>query len=276
MSTACIGTSGFSYRDWKGSFYPDWLPARDWFHFYATRFNAVEINLSFYRPVARSTLLRWKASSPKGFRFVLKASQAITHRKRLEDCGDELRAMADEFAPLGEQLACVLFQLPPSLRFDQRRLEGFLKLAGPALGSLPAGCGLAMEFRHGSWNAPETLDLLTEHGWALVLHDMAGAGGWRIRDGRLDADGWSPGIEGWLDRLPPLVYLRFHGTTGKYAGEYGEAGLRPWSELAKAALARGIPLHVYFNNTFSGDATRDAARLAALLDVDPARVPPAQ
>jgi uncharacterized protein YecE (DUF72 family) len=257
---AAIGTSGFSYRDWKGCFYPEWLPARDWFHFYAARFNAVEINLTFYRSVTEKTLLRWRASTPPEFRFVLKASQTITHLKRLEDCGPELRSMAVEFAPLDKQLACILFQLPPSLRRREKRLDAFLRLAKSALEKLPGSTKFAMEFRHRSWNVPATLDRLAESGWAIVLHDMAGQGGWKIRDGRLEANCSSSSLtaERLVARPIPLLYLRFHGTTGKYAGMYGEAGLRAWVDLSRAALGGGVPVHAYFNNTSSGEAPRDA------------------
>ncbi len=260
-----VGTSGFSYKDWKGSFYPEWLPSKDWFHFYASQFDAVEINLTFYRPVGEKTLLRWKQSAPEGFRIVLKASQTITHRKRLEDCGDEMRAMADEFAPLGDRLACVLFQLPPSLRRDDSKLEGFLGLARESVGRLPACTGYAMEFRHASWNVPDTLDRLSECGWGMVLHDMVSAGGWNIRDRHIRSGGWSLTHGELLDRHIRLLYLRFHGTDGKYAGEYGEAGLRPWADLASAASNRGVPIHAYFNNTIGGGAPRDAQRFRAIL-----------
>jgi uncharacterized protein YecE (DUF72 family) len=263
---AAVGTSGFSYADWKGSFYPEWLPARDWFHFYATTFNAVEINLSFYRPVSEKILLRWKSSAPGDFRFVLKASQEITHRKRLEDCENELSAMVDEFAPLGEQLACILFQLPPSLLRDETRLVAFLRQAATSLARLLRSTGLAMEFRHVSWNIPATLERLAAHGWGMVLHDMARAGLWRVQDDRIHTNGWvlTPGE--LLDRSTRLLYLRFHGTTAKYAGEYGPNGLRPWASLAKPALGRGFAVHAYFNNTSAAAAPRDARTLKALLE----------
>ena len=100
-SLASVGTSGFSYRDWKGVLYPEWMPARDWFHYYATRFNAVEINLTFYRPPTAKMLERWQESVPPGFAFVLKASQLITHQRRLANCGEDLERMVAGYAPLG-------------------------------------------------------------------------------------------------------------------------------------------------------------------------------
>ena len=109
------------------------MPSRDWFHYYATRFNAVEINVTFYRPPSTAMLERWKKSVPAGFTFVLKASKVITHQARLVGCGDELARMLREDSPLGPSLACILFQLPPSLRRNDKLLSRFLHQAAEAL-----------------------------------------------------------------------------------------------------------------------------------------------
>ncbi len=262
---AAVGTSGFSYRDWKQVFYPDRLPARDWFHYYATRFHAVEINLTFYRPPTAKLLERWQASVPAQFAFVLKASQVITHQRRLAHCADNLEQMLDDYAPLGHQLACILFQLPPSLGEDNARLARFIDLAAGSLEGTSLAPFLAFEFRHGSWNTFETLDLLTGRDCGMVLHDMAGDGGWQWNEGRLKAGKLALSVSELCSRPLPLLYLRFHGTTGKYAGEYDRHGLEPWAALANTALDRQIPVHAYFNNTQTGDAVRDALRLAEML-----------
>ncbi len=264
-SLASVGTSGFSYRDWKGVLYPEWMPARDWFHYYATRFNAVEINLTFYRPPTAKVLERWKDSVPPGFAFVLKASQLITHQRRLANCGEDLERMVAGYAPLGAQLACVLFQLPPSLGRDNERLERFVHLVAEKLECAPFSPCLALEFRNASWNAVETLDLLARHGCAMVLHDMKGSGGWQWTQGKLEAGELSLSVAELFFRPVPLIYLRFHGTTGKYAGEYGRQLLEPWAMLARSALERKIPVHAYFNNIQAGAAVRDALRLAEML-----------
>ena len=109
------------------------MPSRDWFHYYATRFNAVEINVTFYRPPSTAMLERWKKSVPEGFTFVLKASDVITHQARLVGCGDELAQMLREDSPLGSSLACILFQLPPSLRRNDKLLSRFLHQARKSL-----------------------------------------------------------------------------------------------------------------------------------------------
>ncbi len=260
-----VGTSGFSYRDWRGVLYPEWMPERDWFRYYATRFNAIEINLSFYRQPTAQTLERWKESVPPGFAFVLKASQSITHQRRLADCGEDLERMFVGYAPLGSQLACILFQLPPSLAQDHERLERFIHDAAKHLQRMPFSPCLAIEFRNASWNKVKTLDLLGRHGCGMVFHDMAGSGGWQWTQGKLETGGLSLSLAELFSRPLPLLYLRFHGTTGKYAGEYGQQLLEPWAILARSALERKIPVHAYFNNTQAGAAVRDALRLCETL-----------
>jgi uncharacterized protein YecE (DUF72 family) len=260
-----VGTSGFSYTDWKGPFYPEWLPSRDWFHFYATKFAAVEINLTFYRTPTEATLRKWRATVPPGFVFVLKASQELTHRLRLQGCDEELDRMVDAYAPLGSQLACILFQLPPSLRLDEDRLENFLKAATAKLERAPVRPRLAVEFRHPSWNRESVFSRLAGLGCAAVIHDMRGAGEWQVEEGTLRAGAFSTTLAEFVEKFAAFLYLRFHGTTGKYAGEYGTEGLRPWAELARSALRRDLEVHAYFNNTMAGDAVRDVVRLEEML-----------
>jgi uncharacterized protein YecE (DUF72 family) len=273
-SPAMIGTSGFSYSDWKGLFYPPKLASRAWLGYYATRFDSVEINLTFYRPASASTLSHWLGAVPAHFAFALKASQTITHRKRLVACEDDLDRMVEEFSPLGSQLSCILFQLPPSLTVNKHRLEAFLSVAAAKLAGAQVRPRLAMEFRHPSWNAQDVFARLAEHGWAVVIHDMEQSGGWRIHDGKVGTGALWFTPEQLLDRFLPLLYLRFHGTNGHYAGEYGVTRLEPWAALADSAIERGLAVHAYFNNTTAGAAVADATRFGALIrgaaPVDPA------
>lgn len=158
------GTSGFAYKEWKGAFYPDDLPADRFLAYYAERFRACEINNTFYRMPKPETLRGWSSQVPPGFRFVLKASRQITHSKRLKDCAQPVEYLAQCARELGDQLGPILFQLPPNLKKDVDRLRAFLQV-------VPEGIRAAFEFRHASWHEDDVLDALREHGAALVIAD---------------------------------------------------------------------------------------------------------
>jgi uncharacterized protein YecE (DUF72 family) len=159
------GTSGFSYKEWKGSFYPEDLPAAQMLHFYATQLPAVEINNTFYRLPKEAMLAGWAEQVPADFRFVLKASQKITHMKRLRDAGSEMEVLLHVAGALGGNLGPLLFQLPPNLKADVERLRAFLAL-------LPPGARAAFEFRHASWFTDEVIALLRERHCALCVADV--------------------------------------------------------------------------------------------------------
>ncbi len=159
-----VGTSGFAYKEWKGSFYPEKFPASGMLRFYAERLPAVEINNTFYRMPKPAVLEGWAAQVPEGFRFVLKASRRITHHKRLKDAEDEVGFLYRTAATLGERLGAILFQLPPYLHKDLARLERFL--AG-----LPSAHAAAFEFRHPSWFEDDVVDRLRDAGAALCCAD---------------------------------------------------------------------------------------------------------
>jgi uncharacterized protein YecE (DUF72 family) len=158
------GTSGFSYKEWKGPFYPPKLPAHAMLGHYATRLPAVEINNTFYRLPARSALAGWRAQVPAEFRFAIKAPRRITHLKRLKDCGAELRYLLEALTVLEPCLGSILFQLPPYARQDVPALTAFVDL-------LPAGCRAAFEFRHASWLDPAVFALLEARNLALVVSE---------------------------------------------------------------------------------------------------------
>ena len=148
-----VGTSGYSYKEWKGTFYPEELPKKQMLRFYGERFRTVEINNTFYRMPKESVLEAWAAEVPADFKFVLKASQRITHMQRLKDAGDSVSYLLDVAGVLKERLGPLLFQLPPYLKKDAPRLREFLAL-------LPPNRRAAFEFRHQSWFDPEVF-LLT-------------------------------------------------------------------------------------------------------------------
>lgn len=159
-----VGTSGYSYKEWKGSFYPEKIPAKDMLRYYAERLHTVEINATFYRMPQASMLENWKAQVPETFRFSLKASQRITHFKRLKETEAETKYFLDTAAALGPQLGVVLFQLPPNMKKDLPRLETFLA-------QLPAATPAAFEFRHPEWFDDDVLALLRSHNRPLVVSD---------------------------------------------------------------------------------------------------------
>ncbi len=159
-----VGTSGYSYKEWKGRFYPDNLPAAGMLRFYAERFQTVEINNTFYQMPAATTLERWSTEVPEGFVFVLKASRRITHESKLKDTEDSLSYLLKTAAVLAKKLGPILFQLPPFFRKDLPRLRDFLAL-------LPKERRAAFEFRHASWFDDEVYDALRAHRAALCIAD---------------------------------------------------------------------------------------------------------
>jgi len=159
-----VGTSGYSYAEWKGNFYPEKIAARDMLSYYAGRFPTVEINNTFYRMPKEDLLNGWAGQVPESFTFVLKASQRITHIKRLKECGELLTLLFRVSATLGARLGPLLFQLPPNFRKDVPRLEGFFQ-------QMPERRRVAFEFRHASWFDDETFATLREHGAALCVAD---------------------------------------------------------------------------------------------------------
>jgi uncharacterized protein YecE (DUF72 family) len=159
-----VGTSGYSYKEWKGTFYPSDLPAAKMLAFYAQHFGSVEINNTFYRMPAATMIEKWSSEVPQGFRFVLKAPQRITHQKKLAGVEEELRYFLEVASVLGPKLGPLLFQLPPFLKKDADRLREFLSL-------IPHGWRVALEVRNDSWCDDEIYALLREHDVPLCLSD---------------------------------------------------------------------------------------------------------
>ena len=198
-----VGTSGFSYKEWKGSFYPEDLPAKEMLQYYASRLPAVEINNTFYRLPQKSMLEKWKEQVPAHFRFSLKASQRITHFKRLKDVEDETKYLLETAAALEDRLGVVLFQLPPNMKKDLPRLEAFLEC-------LPATTRAAFEFRHQTWLEDDVLQLLAARNHALCISDTDDLPVTHI------------------DRTADWGYLRLRRV------EYSEASLKEWLERVRA------------------------------------------
>lgn len=164
MKNLYVGTSGYSYKEWKGGFYPEKLAAKDMLPYYAERLKAVELNNTFYRLPQHSMVESWRTQVPADFRFSVKASQRITHFKRLKDVEEPTRDMLEIVSALEDRLGVVLFQLPPNMKKDLERLENFLRL-------LPAALRVTFEFRHPTWFDDEVLELLRSHNRAMCISD---------------------------------------------------------------------------------------------------------
>lgn len=160
-----VGTSGYSYKEWKGSFYPEDLSAKKMLAWYGEHLNGVEINNTFYRLPKASVLESWAEQVPETFRFSIKASRRITHFTRLKaEAAEPLEYLLTTLETLGERLGVVLFQMPPNMKKDAERFAAFLEM-------LPANFPAAFEFRHESWKDEEVADLVRARGMALVCAD---------------------------------------------------------------------------------------------------------
>lgn len=159
-----VGTSGYSYPPWKGRFYPEKLPAKQFLRYYASKFSTVEINNTFYKMPSAALVQSWADDVRDGFLFAVKAPQRITHQKRLKECEEPLRTLVDAIAPLAGKLGPILFQLPPNFKKDLPRLQGFLA-------AMPKRWRAAFEFRHESWFADDTYEALRAAGAALCIAD---------------------------------------------------------------------------------------------------------
>ena len=159
-----IGTSGYNYPEWKGSFYPEKLPSAKMLPYYAERFSTVEINYTFYRSPNEKTVDGWNKATPEDFKLTLKAPRRITHDRRLRDCGDLVRQFLETAAALGPKLGAFLFQLPPNLKKDAALFDAFLDTFPPRV------CA-AFEFRHESWLDDEIYERLRTRNLALCVAD---------------------------------------------------------------------------------------------------------
>jgi uncharacterized protein YecE (DUF72 family) len=234
---AFVGTSGWAYRHWQGRFYPAHLPVSQWLSFYAQHFPTVEINASFYGLPRQATFAAWAAQVPAGFRFAVKANRFITHQKKLAAPEKTLPPFLAALAGLGDHLGPLLFQLPPRFAPRPERLLHLLE-------ALPAGLAVAFEFRDPRWHTAEIIDLLTAHGAAFCVYDLAGYTSPRLI-------------------TTHFAYVRLHGPGSAYCGRYDRARLAPWAEWLREAAPRYA--YVYFDNDEAAYAVEDARLFAELL-----------
>lgn len=201
MSTLHVGTSGFSYDEWRPAFYPDDLKKDAMLPFYAERLPAVELNNTFYRLPTAKMAAKWRAQVPDSFRFAVKASQKLTWTQKLADCGELLGVLFAAIEPLGATLGCVFYQVPKWVRKDTALLREFLQQQQP-------GVRVAFEFAHASWDDDDARAVLREHGVALVASDKDDAPPPALVDTatwcyvRLRRTAYSDDdLRGWRDRL---------------------------------------------------------------------------
>jgi uncharacterized protein YecE (DUF72 family) len=234
-----IGCSGWNYRHWRSAFYPEGLPVKRWFAFYAEHFDTVEINNSFYRLPKAETFDAWRDQAPVGFCYAVKANRFLTQAKKLKDCEEPVARMMAPVRHLGDTLGPILYQLPPRFRRNLDRLETFLEL-------LPSDIVHVFEFRERSWLTDDMLALLERHGASFCAHDMPD----------LATERWAVG---------PLAYVRFHGGSGKYWGRYTDKALLGWADWMVAQARSGRPVWAYFNNDTEAAAIHDALTLKAMV-----------
>lgn len=229
-----IGCSGYYYREWKGRFYPENLPSTKWLAFYAQHFNTIEINATFYRVPTLRSLGKWYNDTPADFAFTVKAPKLFTHLKKMRGILDEQTAFYETCtAALQDKLRCVLYQFPPSVKYDEHMLEAIMSLSNvPVLH--------AVEFRDSSWWQPDVYAALAGAGIVFVNVSL-------------------PGMEDVFVPQDETAYLRFHGKPVLYKSGYGPEGLEPWIERINATPPR--QLFAYFNNTWFGEAITDAKLL---------------
>lgn len=240
MARLYLGTSGYNYSHWRGVFYPQGLPGTEWIRYYATQFNTVELNVTFYRLPLAKTFANWYERTPEYFRFAIKGSRLITHTRRLVEVQDVTQNFFDRAAGLNEKLGVVLWQLPPGFKADLNRLSSFCDL----LSSQPVARDArhAFEFRHQSWFIPEVYDLLARYGYALCI---------------ADGPRWPQAREVTAD----FVYLRFHGSRRLYSSCYSPEELSAWAGHIQRWLAEGRDVYAYFNNDVEGHAVANAREL---------------
>lgn len=235
-----VGTSGWVYPHWRGTFYPKNLPQSKWLAFYAERFDTVELNNSFYRQPTREQFVRWRRSVPSGFAYSVKLNRFITHIKRLNVDAFMVARSYDTVAGLGPALAAILVQLPPRFAFQPDRLEHFCSAVARRRRRH------AIEPRDPSWLTGASLAHLRARNVALCITDTPM---WPTR----------------LAQTADFVYVRFHGPGRLYSSAYEEEQVRQWAERIRGWRDEGRDVLAYFNNDVRGHAPRDAMRLRELV-----------
>lgn len=240
-----IGTMGFGWKDWQGSFYPAGTPASNQLAHYSRVFNAVEIDSTFYGTPRQSSLQRWAGQTPQGFKICAKVPRRITHELSLASAGGEMEAFLEAMQALGEKLGAVLLQLPPSFGAERApQLEDFLA-------ALPEGARLAVEFRNQSWYTPKTAQLLASRRVCWAATEYAG-------------------LPRQVEVTAGFLYVRFIGQHGRFPRHHREqadvsASLEWWRQRLLSLLERADTVFGFFNNDYAGHAPASARRFMEMI-----------
>jgi uncharacterized protein YecE (DUF72 family) len=252
-----LGTSAFTAAGWEdGGFYPKGMKPADYLTYYATKFDTVEVDSTFYRTPSHKTVLGWYSKTPKHFIFALKVPQEITHEKCLQDCDEEFKAFLTAADLLNEKLGPILFQFGYFNKKAFADLDAFLSRLLPFLDKLPKDHKFAVEIRNKNWLVPKLVDVLRTRGIALALIDQA----------------WMPRPAEWFSRFDPITadftYIRWLGdrkgieektkTWDKVVVDR-RRDLSEWAKLCVPIVRRGITIYAYANNHYAGHAPATVA-----------------
>jgi len=243
MRKIFIGTSGYIYPHWEGIFYPEDLPKSKKLEYYCQHFKTVELNNTFYRLPSKKTFESWYKRSPKDFIFAVKVSRFITHVKKLKDCKEPWKTFLERALILKEKLGPLLFQLPPFLKKDSRKLKDFIEMLYK---NSPKNLKFAFEFRNESWCDSEIYQILKEKNCAWVV---------------VDSPNWPKRYEVTAD----FAYVRMHGSKVLFSSDYTKEELKELANYIKKWRKQNLDVFVYFNNDAYGYAVKNAKELMNLL-----------
>jgi len=234
-----VGTSGWQYKHWKGTFYPEGIKDADELSVYAQTFHTVEINNSVYHLPPPASFQAWKENTPKAFIFAVKGSRYITHMKKLLVDAEPIHKLLSHASNLKSKTGPILWQLPPRWKINPERLQLFLQL-------LPKKFRYAFEFRDPSWWDPVIYDLLQQYNCAFCIYELSG----QLSPMEVTAD--------W-------VYIRLHGPDGKYQGKYSTPALRKWAHRCQDWNKEQKEVYIYFDNDQQGFAAENARKLQQMV-----------
>ncbi len=238
---ACyIGTSGWSYKHWKGEFYPEDLKKNDWLAYYSDHFDTVEVNASFYHEIKAETYEGWREQvAGKNFRFSIKITRYLTHVKKLNECAEIWNTFIQNVNRLGDTLGPILVQIPGNLKANPDKLKALLQ-------AIPDQYSIAFEPRNETWLSDDIYAIMEEHNCALVISDTPE---WPTEE-RLTAN---------------FGYIRLHGPDGLYSSRYSSEQLQEWADKINRWHEQLDHVYVYFNNDAYGHAIANALELKELV-----------